>query len=110
MAKYSGKIGFRVSYEKRPGIFIDTITEKVYRGDVISNSQRNQNSDGLNDNVIIDNTIEIISNDFASTNLNNIKYATWKGIRWDVTKVQYLDDNPRLVLRLGGVYNGQTPD
>lgn len=110
MAKYSGKIGFRVSYEKRPGIFVDTITEKVYRGDVVSNSQRNQNSDGLNDNVIIDNTIEIISNDFASTNLYNIKYAAWKGTMWEVTKVRALDDSPRLVLTLGGVYNGPTPN
>lgn len=103
MAKWYGLIGFGVTEETDPGLWEETIEEKNYYGDLLSNYRKLQNSGGVNDDVNIANKISIVADPFANQNFHSIRYAEFMGAKWKVTdvEVQY----PRLILSLGGVYN-----
>lgn len=105
MAKWYGKIGFGVATEKAPGVWKDDIVERPYYGDVIKNTRRLVASDNQNDNVVISNEISIVSDPFANENFHSMKYIEFMGALHKVTNVdvQY----PRLILSVGGVYNGK---
>lgn len=104
MAKWFGKIGYAETVETSPGVWTETITEHEYYGEIIRNNRRLQSADQLNDNVNVGNEISILSNPFANENFHNMRYAEFMGTKWKITTVdvQY----PRLILSLGGVYNG----
>ena len=104
MAKWHGNIVYAKSVETKPGIWRDEITERHYTGDLLRNSRRLQTADKLTDDINIANEISIVADPFANENLYSIKYVEFMGAKWKVTNidVQY----PRLVLTLGGVYNG----
>lgn len=108
MAKYFGKIGFvqTTNEGNARGVYTDdAIEEREYAGDVLSSSRSWTAGETLNDNLTINVRISIVSDDYATVNLPNIRYAYWRGNRFEVTNA---DDSqyPRLVLTLGGVYNG----
>lgn len=107
MAKWFGKVGYADAIESpvNSGIWIETVTEREYYGDFIRNIRKLQSTDSLNDNINISNQISILSDPFAMQNFHTIRYATYMGTKWKVTSVdvQY----PRLILELGGVYNGE---
>jgi hypothetical protein len=104
MAKYYGAIGFTTSEETSPGVWEDKITPRMYSGDVQQNYIRNEDSGRLNDNVIISNKISILADAFANENINNIRYVEWMGSLWTVKSIDV--QRPRLILSIGGVYNG----
>ncbi len=104
MARYCGKIGFAVQKNTDPGVWVDDITERTYYGDVIHNSRRLQTSGNLNDDVEISNRLSIIGNPYAYENFHNMRYAVYMGSKWKVTEVEV--QYPRLILSLGGLYNG----
>ena len=104
MAKWYGLIGLAETVEISPGVYEEEITEHQYYGDVVRDTRRLQNSSQLNDNVNISNNISIIADPFANNNFHSIRYIEYMGAKWKVesVEVQY----PRLVLTIGGVYNG----
>ena len=104
MAKFKGAIGYVSQVETAPGVWEDLATEKNYRGDVILNQQRWQPSEGVNDNLNLDNSISIIADAFAYTNFGYIKYIIWHGHRWKIQSLAVA--RPRIVLQIGGLYNG----
>lgn len=107
MAKFNGAIGYALPRETAPGVWTDKIVEKKYRGDVILDKRRWQPADKVNDDLNIDNSISIMADTYAYQNLGNMKYIVWDGIAW---KIQSLSINrPRVVLQIGGVYNGERP-
>ena len=106
MAKFYGKVGYALTSEGEPGVWVETITERVYYGDVVKISRRLQQSGGINDDVIINNEISIVADPFAVDNFYNIRYVEWSGVKWKVSNVTV--QSPRLLLSLGGVYNGDT--
>lgn len=108
--KYYGTIGYEVSEEevidgKTTGVFIDKIIEKKYYGNVLKFSRNLSNGLSINDNIEISNEISIIADAFAYSNFQNIAYVEWMGTKWKVPNVRV--EHPRLVLRVGGVYNEQ---
>lgn len=104
MAKFKGAIGYVSQVETAPGVWEDQVTEKNYRGDVILSQERWQPTEGVNDNLNLDNSISIIADIYAYANFGFIKYIIWNGQKW---KVQSLAINrPRIVLQIGGLYNG----
>lgn len=108
MAKYYGAIGYAIQEEVAPGVWEDVIKEKNYRGDIINNQHRWQGGEGIHEEFNIDNSISIVADDFVYNHMHLIKYVTWYGARY---KVQSLSiKRPRLILQIGGVYNGPTPD
>ena len=53
--KFSGKIGFGETVEKTDGIWVDTITEKHYYGDIIKNVKRSEDAAKVNDDISLSN-------------------------------------------------------
>ncbi len=107
MAKFYGVIGYARQKESKPGVWIDEIVEKSYRGDVILDQRRWQSEDKVNDNLNIDNSISIIADEYAYKNIGTIKYIVWNNIPW---RIQSFNINrPRIILQIGGVYNGERP-
>lgn len=106
MAKFFGKIGFAVLNETKPGVWEENITEREYFGDIGRNTRRLQTANQLNDDLNIANEISIVSDPFARENFHSMRYVEFMGAKWKVSniEVQY----PRLVLTVGGVYNGES--
>ena len=104
MAKFYGAIGYAKTAETMPGVWTEQITERDYYGDVIRNSRRLQSSDKVNDDISISNQISIVADPYAINNFHSMRYAEFMGAKWKISdvEVQY----PRLLLTLGGLYNG----
>lgn len=106
MAKFYGAIGYATSAEISPGVWDDLITERNYSGDLIRNTSRwSTSSDSTNDDLNIDNQISIVADPFAYQNFRSMKYVEIMGAKWKISKVEV--QHPRLILTIGGVYNGQ---
>lgn len=107
MAKYSGKVGFVESVEVSPGRWEYEVTERPYKGDVLKNTRRWESRDSLLDTLNANNMISIVAKDeYATRHTSAIRYIWWMGSRWNVTNVEV--QRPRLILTIGGVYNGPT--
>ena len=104
MAKYYGKIGYAETVETAPGVWKEQITERNYFGDLTRITRRLQSSDKVNDDINISNELSIVADPYAMNNFHSMRYAEFMGTRWKVltVEVQY----PRLILSLGGLYNG----
>ena len=90
MAKFYGIIGYELTEETEPGIYVERIIENAYFGDVIRNSRRLQDRSKVNDDI----------------NFHSMRYVEYMGAKWKITdvEVQY----PRLLLTIGGLYNEQS--
>lgn len=106
MAKWFGAIGFAETVETKPGVWEEQITEHKYYGDVIRNTRRLQSTDQLNDDINIANEISIVADPFAVNHIYAMRYVEFMGTRWKVSTVD-ASQRPRLILSVGGVYNGQ---
>lgn len=106
MAKFFGKIGYGETAETAPGVWVDVITERNYYGDVIRNTRKLSEGEFLNNDLSVQNQISIVSDAYANEHFFAIRYIQWAGALWTVSDVEV--QNPRLLLRLGGVYNGPT--
>lgn len=104
MNKFYGKIGYAVTEETSPGVWQDQITERIYYGDVIRNTRRLQSSENLNDNINVSNEISIVADPFAYQNFHLMRYVEFMGCNWKINNVEV--KYPRLILSIGGVYNG----
>ena len=104
MAKYYGVIGYAERVETSPGVWDDQIVERNYDGDIIRNIRNIQSNEHLNDDINISNQISIVADPYANANFHSIRYATYMGVKWKVPTVEV--QSPRLVLGLGGLYNG----
>jgi hypothetical protein len=106
VAKFHGKIGYGGTSEVSPGVFADTITEYSYYGDVIQNSRGLRDGENLNQDITVGNSISIVADAYANEHFFAIRYVEWAGVLWTVENVDV--QSPRLILRLGEVYNGPT--
>lgn len=107
MAKFYGEIGYGESVETAPGVWEDVVTEYSYYGDVIRNTRQLNAGDNVNSDITVNNSISIVADAYANEHFFAIRYIKWAGTLWTVTEVEV--KSPRLVLRMGGVYNGHTP-
>lgn len=106
MAKYYGRVGYVVSEEVSPGVWEDIPKEIYYRGDVLKRVTKWQMNGNVIGNVSDGNSVSILADPFAYDNFSKIKYIEWMNDFWyvDSIEVQY----PRLILTIGGLYNGPT--
>ena len=104
MAKYYGKIGYIEDVETAPDIWKSQIVEREYYGEFIRNSSKFQTSGGVNDNVNVSNEISIVADPYATQNFSSMRYIEFMGTKWKITNVEVR--YPRLILSVGGVYNG----
>lgn len=106
MAKWYGIIGYSDTENSVPGVWTDKITERKYCGDVIRNTNRwSTSSESVNDDLNIDNQFSILADPFARDNCHNMKYIEFMGAKWKITNVEV--QYPRLILTIGGLYNGK---
>lgn len=107
MAKFYGKIGYAGETVETPsgsGVWIDEIVEFDYYGDVIRNTRQMQEGESLNNDLSVGNSISVVADAYANEHFHKIRYIRWAGTLWHVENVEV--EAPRLLLRLGGVYNG----
>lgn len=105
MAKFYGQIGYAETVETEPGLYEEQIVEYSYSGDWVRNSRKLQtSSESTNDNVNVANELSIVSDPYSTTNFLNMRYITYMGAKWKVTSVEV--KYPRLILTIGGLYNG----
>ena len=102
MAKFYGVIGYAVTKETAPGVWI---AEQSYYGDLTRNMRRLQDSGDLNDDINVANEISIVADPYANANFHSMRYVAFMGAKWKISKVEV--QYPRLILTLGGVYNGK---
>ena len=106
MAKFHGIIGYAVPEETSPGVWTDTFIEREYSGDLLMNTSRwSSDSDSTIDELTVNNRISIIADPFAYENFQAMKYVNFMGANWKITSVDA--QRPRIVLTIGGVYNGK---
>lgn len=106
MAKFFGSIGYAETQETIPGIHKEIITERDYSGDVFRNSRKLQSGESINDDVVVNNSLSIVADPYAYNHFFAIRYVKWMGAVLKVTNVEV--QSPRLLLTIGGVYNGPT--
>lgn len=107
--KFSGKVGFVFeSVETKPDVYRPVVEERSYVGDIYQNNRiYSSSTDKQNDDLKLSNRVSIISDLYAQNNLNSVRYIKWKGILWEVTRINI--EFPRIVLDIGGVYHGPKP-
>lgn len=105
MAKFYGPVGYAEQVETAPGVWREQIVEHKYSGDLLRNRMRYQPTSTLNDDLNIANEVSILADPFAMENFHKMRYVGFQGSLWKISgvEVQY----PRLILTIGGVYNGQ---
>lgn len=108
MTRFFGKVGYGNTVDQGDGIHKLVVTERSYSGDVIRPSRRYANDEKVNSNLSVGNAISIVADAYANNHFFAIRYVEWRGALWKVENIDV--ESPRLILRLGGVYNGQTPD
>lgn len=108
--KFYGPLGFNTGTVESPansGVFVNQIVEKPYYGDILQNSRQLNEQTTVNPVLSVSNRISIVADAYANENIFAIRYIKWMGSLWEVQNV--LVQAPRLILTLGGVYNGPTP-
>lgn len=109
--KFFGKVGYCWTEEgtgEREGIMEDRAEEREYYGDVLQNNRRYEQGLSINDDLNVTNRISIVADAFAWDHFFAIKYIEWMGQKWKVVSAEVA--RPRLVLQIGGIWNGPKAD
>lgn len=104
--KFYGIVGYGETVEMAAGVWKDVITEVSYYGDVVRNTRQLSDGTKVNDDLTVNNSISIVADSYANEHFFAMRYVKWMGTLWIVTNVEV--QSPRLLLTLGGVYNGPT--
>lgn len=104
MRRFVGKVGYATSVNKGDGVFVEEFTARTYLGDVIRNEIQVGNGDKVNDDISTGTSVSIVADGFALNHFKTIRYLEWAGETFKVEGASLA--HPRLILRLGGVYNG----
>ena len=109
MGKWCGKIGNALTSEIRPGVWDgdDSIIERPYFGEEVKAARRFEKSGNGNDNLNVSLELSVIADPFANQNFQSMKYITFMGSKWEITNVEL--QYPRMILTIGGIYNGPEP-
>lgn len=104
MAKFYGKIGYAITEMTEPGIYEERLVEEYYFGDIVKNTRRLREMSNINDDINISNQISILADPYLMNNFHSMRYVIYMGTKWKVSEVEV--QYPRLILTLGGIYNG----
>jgi len=105
MAKFYGLLGFVQQQETSPGVWTDVITEKNYYGEITRDTRRLQQGEKLNDDVVVNNIVSVVSDPFADGAIMAIRYVEWLGVKWKVNSIDNTQP-PRIILSIREPYNG----
>lgn len=103
--RFFGEVGYvGTTVEEKPGVHVEQVIERPYYGEVIRNTRRLVNGEKVNNDLSVGNSISIVADEYASEHFFAIRYVRWAGAFWKVDDVRV--ESPRLILELGGIYNG----
>lgn len=102
--RFFGKVGYQIETEISDSVWQPSTVEKPYFGDVLRNNTRRDSGDTIDDEININNRISIVADPFAFQNFQNMKYVEWLGQLWNIKSAEL--QPPRIILEVGGVYNG----
>ena len=103
--RFFGKVGYQIETEDTDSVWAKTMVAKSYFGDVIRNNTRRDTGDTINDQIDVNNRISIVADPFAFENFQNMKYVEWLKQLWNIKSIEL--QPPRIILEVGGVYNGE---
>lgn len=107
MAKFYGVIGYAITEETKPDVWVETVKERDYYGDIVRESRRVENSqDTINDGITLNNEISIVADPYAQEHIDAMRYVKIRDKAWKITSVEV--QYPRLNISIGGIYNGKT--
>ena len=69
-------------------------------------AEKDKTSGSINDNILLANVVSILADPFAIENCSYMAYAEIMGTKWKISEVEV--QYPRLILTIGGVWNGDT--
>src|SRR5699024_2249461 len=107
---FHGVVGYAEAAVEDPpgsGIWKEPIVEKTYYGEIVRNSRQLREGEKINNDLSVQNSISIVADAYANDHFFAMRYVKWAGSLWIVEDVTV--ERPRLLLRLGGIYNGPTP-
>lgn len=104
MARFAGDVGYGVATEVAPGVWEDTIIRRRMYGDVLREQRNIRPDDKVLPEINVNNSISVVADAYANTHFYAIRFVEWSGALWTVTNVEVR--SPRLILTIGGVYNG----
>lgn len=110
MARFYGAVGFDEGEWEDPNSPGDWVrknpVERNYYGSILKHNRKWDSGEGINDDLNVTNRISIVADDYAYRHCSGIRYVRWMGVCWKVTSFDV--QHPRLILNLGGVWNGDT--
>lgn len=105
MTRWFGKVGYSETVETVPGKWTPQDTVREYYGDIKRNTTRwAGDSNSTNDDLTVNTQISIVADPFAIDKFYSMKWIEFMGAKWKITNVD--PQPPRLILTLGGVWNG----
>ena len=104
MNRWYGKVGYIETVEIEPGIWEEKETVRSYYGELVRNSSKFRVSGDVNDNKDVSAELSIVADPYSSLHFHAIRYVEFGGTKWKVNTVE--PKRPRLILSLGGEYNG----
>jgi hypothetical protein len=110
MARFFGEIGYAegtIEMPPKSGKWVDQIIERKLMGELVRPNRRLEENENLNKEISVSTTISVVADAYANEHMFAIRYVKWAGAYWEVPEVTPDPDRPRLLLRLGGVYNGR---
>ena len=104
MNRWYGKVGYIETVEIEPGIWEEKETVRSYYGELVRNSSKFRVSGEVNDEKDVSVELSIVADPYSSLHFHAIRYVEFGGTKWKVNTVE--PKRPRLILSLGGEYNG----
>ena len=103
--RVSGVIGYGEQTKTAPGVTDEVTIEKKFRGDLVRPpSSGPEEGAKVLDDLRVGVTISVVAGAYHSTHVHAMRYISWQGKLWKVANVDV--NFPRLIIRLGGLYNG----
>ena len=107
MEKFYDLVGYGpYTEEVSPDVFTEVIKSRKYYGDILRNTRRLETGSEINSSIVINNSVSIVADAYAFEHFFAIRFVRWNKAFWTVTNVEV--NRPRLILTLGGIYNGKT--
>lgn len=106
MTRFAGDIGFGITVETSPGVWEEIVYRRKYYGDIDRAQSGFNDTEKVVSDIRVNNSFRVVADAFATNNFFNMRFVEWAGVCWTITNVEVR--YPRLVLTIGGVYNGPT--
>lgn len=104
MAKFNGLVGYVTQSETSPGVWSSVENSIMMKGDIIRQSSNSQNDDKVNSGIALSHRVSLVGDAYSFGNYYDIRWVDIKGKKWEVSSIEI--QRPRLIVTLGGVWNG----